>query len=136
MVQTCLKITLLLWNWRYYYSWKQGHIAGSIFLYHLYHENYVYLINFLAIVMVNGKVEILFEWLRLWIWNLALKNIYYYAVYYCSVIKSCLVLCDLPVPHYLQEIAQVHVHWVSDDTGLIMDLHSLFFKSKLAGLWF
>ena len=36
----------------------------------------------------------------------------------CSVAKSCLTLCDptdcstpgLPVPHYLLEFAQVHVH--------------------------
>ena len=42
----------------------------------------------------------------------------------CSVAKSCLTLCDpldysigrLPVPHYLLEFAQVHVHWVGDAT--------------------
>ena len=39
-----------------------------------------------------------------------------------SVINPCLTLCNpidcsmpgLPVPHYLPEFAQVHVHWVSD----------------------
>ena len=41
---------------------------------------------------------------------------------YCSVIMSCLTLCDLtdcsmpgfPVLHYLREFAQTHVHWVCD----------------------
>ena len=40
----------------------------------------------------------------------------------CSVAKSCLTLCDpmdcslpgFPVLHYLLELAQTHVHWVSD----------------------
>ena len=40
----------------------------------------------------------------------------------CSVAKSCPTLCDpmdfstsgFPVLHYLPEIAQTHVHWVSD----------------------
>ena len=41
----------------------------------------------------------------------------------CSVVKSCPTLCDsmwlhstpgLPIPHYLLELAQVHVHWISD----------------------
>ena len=40
----------------------------------------------------------------------------------CSVAKLCLTLCDpmdcsmlgLPVPHYLLEFAQVHVHWIGD----------------------
>ena len=40
----------------------------------------------------------------------------------CSVIKSCPTLCEpmdcgmpcIPVPHYLPEFAQVHVHWVGD----------------------
>ena len=40
----------------------------------------------------------------------------------CSVAKSCLTLCDpvycsmpdIPVLHYLLELAQTHVHWVSD----------------------
>jgi len=39
------------------------------------------------------------------------------------VAKSCLSLCDpmdcntpdLPVPHYLPEFVQVHVHWIGDD---------------------
>ena len=42
--------------------------------------------------------------------------------YYCSVAKSCPTLCNsmncsmpgFPVLHYLQEFAQIHVHWVSD----------------------
>ena len=40
----------------------------------------------------------------------------------CAVAKSCLTLCDpmvtpgFPVLHYLPEFAQIHVHWVSDDT--------------------
>ena len=40
----------------------------------------------------------------------------------CSVAKLCPALCDtvdcstpgLPVPHYLLEFAQVHVHWITD----------------------
>ena len=40
----------------------------------------------------------------------------------CSVTKSCLTLCNsmdcimpvFPVVHYLLELAQTHVHWVSD----------------------
>ena len=40
----------------------------------------------------------------------------------CSVSKSCPTLCDpmdysmpgIPVLHYPQEFAQIHVHWVSD----------------------
>ena len=40
----------------------------------------------------------------------------------CSVAKSCLTLCDpmncstpgFPVLHYLPELAQIHVHLVSD----------------------
>ena len=38
----------------------------------------------------------------------------------CSVTQSCPTLCDpmdmpsLPVLHYLPELAQTHVHWVSD----------------------
>ena len=40
----------------------------------------------------------------------------------CSVAKSCPTLCDpmdcsmpgVPVPHYLPELAQTHVHWVGD----------------------
>ena len=46
----------------------------------------------------------------------------------CSFDKSCLTLCDpmdcstpgLPVPHYLPEIAQVHVHWIG---GAIQPSH-------------
>ena len=49
----------------------------------------------------------------------------------CSVAKSCLTLCDpmdcsmpgLPVPYYLPEFAQDHVHWVSD---AIQPSHPLF----------
>ena len=41
----------------------------------------------------------------------------------CSVAKSCLTLCDtmdcstpgFSVLHYLQEFAQIHVHWVDDN---------------------
>ena len=40
----------------------------------------------------------------------------------CSVAKLCPTLCNpvdcsspgLPVPHYLPEISQVHIHWISD----------------------
>ena len=40
----------------------------------------------------------------------------------CLVTKSCLILCDpmdccssgFPVPHYLLEFAQTHIHWVDD----------------------
>ena len=40
----------------------------------------------------------------------------------CSVTQSCSTLCDLmdcsmpgfPVLHHLQELAQIHVHWVGD----------------------
>ena len=43
-------------------------------------------------------------------------------IYCCSVSKSCLTLCDsmdcstpgFPVCHQLPELAQTHVHWVSD----------------------
>jgi len=48
----------------------------------------------------------------------------YYFIYCCccSVSKSCLTCWDpmdcsmpgLPVPHHLQEFAQVHVHWIGD----------------------
>ena len=42
--------------------------------------------------------------------------------YCCPVTKLCRTLCNpmdcstpsLPVPHYLTEIAQVHVHWIGD----------------------
>ena len=45
-------------------------------------------------------------------------------IWCCSVAKSCPTLCDpmycstpgFPVPHYLQEFAQIHVHWVMDAT--------------------
>ena len=45
-----------------------------------------------------------------------------YAVVCCSVTKLYLTLCNpmdcsiqgLPIPHYLPEFAQVHVHWVGD----------------------
>ena len=41
---------------------------------------------------------------------------------YCSVVNSCLTLCDpmdcsmpgFPVPHHLPEFAQVHVRWIGD----------------------
>ena len=41
---------------------------------------------------------------------------------FCSVIKTCLTLCDpmncrmlgFPVLHYFTEFAQIHVNWVSD----------------------
>ena len=47
------------------------------------------------------------------------KNMYCWC---CSVALSCLILCDpknyskpgFPVPHYLPELAQTHVHWLSD----------------------
>ena len=40
----------------------------------------------------------------------------------CSVAQSCVTLCNpmdcstsgLPVPHYLPEFAQVHIHWIPD----------------------
>ena len=40
----------------------------------------------------------------------------------CSVTRLCLILCNpmnystpgFPVPHYLHEFAQIHVHWVND----------------------
>ena len=43
-------------------------------------------------------------------------------LFYCSVSQSCLTLCNtmdcsmpgFPVLHHLQELAQTHVHWVSD----------------------
>ena len=52
----------------------------------------------------------------------------------CSVTKSCLTLCDLmdcsmpglPVLLYLPELAQTHVHWVSD---AIQPSHPLSFPS-------
>ena len=45
----------------------------------------------------------------------------------CSVTQSCLTLWDpmdcsmpgFPVLHYLPELAQTHVHWVSDATQLL-----------------
>ena len=49
---------------------------------------------------------------------------------FCSVTKSCLILCDpvdcsvrgFPVLHYLPGFAQTHVHWVND---AIQPSHSL-----------
>ena len=43
-------------------------------------------------------------------------------MYCCSVAQSCLILCDpmdcrtpgFPVHHQLLELAQTHVHWISD----------------------
>ena len=42
----------------------------------------------------------------------------------CSVVKLCPVLCDFmdcstpgsSVHHYLPEVAQIHIHWISDVT--------------------
>ena len=52
----------------------------------------------------------------------------------CSVIHSCLTLCnpmvcsmpDFPALHYLLELAQTHVHWVGD---AIQPSHPLLFPS-------
>ena len=52
----------------------------------------------------------------------------------CSVIKSCLTICNpmnctmpgFPVHHYLPEFAQTHVHWVSDAIQLSHPLLPLF----------
>ena len=54
----------------------------------------------------------------------------------CSVIKSCPTLLDpmacstpgFPIPHYLLEFAQVHVHWISD---AIQSSHPLLPSSPL-----
>ena len=56
---------------------------------------------------------------------------------HCSVSKSCLTLCNpmdysspaYPVFHYLQELAQTHVHWVSD---AIQPSHLMSFPSPPA----
>ena len=56
------------------------------------------------------------------------------SVQFSSVTQSCLTLCDprdcstpgLPVPHYLSEFAQTHVHWVGD---AIQPSHPLPFPS-------
>ena len=45
-----------------------------------------------------------------------------FSTHSCSVAQLCLILCDpmdcttpsFPVPHYLQNFAQTHVHWVCD----------------------
>ena len=55
----------------------------------------------------------------------------------CSVCQSCLTLCDpmdcstsgFPVLHYLSELVQTHVHWVSDG---IQPSHPLLFPSPPA----
>ena len=55
----------------------------------------------------------------------------------CSVAKSCPVLCDpmdcstpgFPVLHYLPELAQTHVHWVSDVIQVSCPLSLLRFMS-------
>ena len=47
---------------------------------------------------------------------------------YCSVVKSCLTLCDplncsrpgFPLLHCVLEFAQTHVHWVSSGVCLIL----------------
>ena len=63
------------------------------------------------------------EWIKK-VWNVYVcVYIYIYIHIYiiCSVTK-CSTLCDptdystpgFPVPHYLREFAQTHVHWVSD----------------------
>ena len=49
-------------------------------------------------------------------------SIKYIYIFCCSVIQSCLTLCNpmdcstpgFPVLHHLLELAQTHVHWVSD----------------------
>ena len=61
--------------------------------------------SYLLLVVWAGK----FQWLHLFFCC-------------CSVIKSCTTLCSpmdcstpgLPVPHYLPEFAQAHVHWIGD----------------------
>ena len=59
---------------------------------------------------------------------------------YCSVIKSCLTLCDpkncsmpgLPVWPYLPKFAQVHVHWVDDS---IQSSHTLSPSSPFSSIF-
>ena len=54
----------------------------------------------------------------------------------CSVVQLCPTLCNpidcstpgFPVPHYLPEFAQVHVHWIGD---AIQPSHPLLFSSVL-----
>ena len=53
---------------------------------------------------------------------------------YCSVAQSCPTLCDLmdcstpsfPVHHHLLELAQIHVHWISDAIQPSLPLSSPF----------
>ena len=60
-----------------------------------------------------------------------------YCYCWCSVTQSCLTLCDpmdcsmpvFPVVHHLLELAQTHVHWVSD---AIQPSHSLLVPSPPA----
>ena len=58
--------------------------------------------------------------IKYWLYSLYC-TIYPYSLF-CLIAKLCLILFDpmdfstpgLPVPHYLPEFAQVHVHWISD----------------------
>ena len=62
---------------------------------------------------------------------------------HCSVAKLCPTLCDpldcstpgfpsFPVLHYLQEFAQMHVHWVGDAIQPSIFLRIRVFSSELA----
>ena len=58
--------------------------------------------------------------------SLACHFVWYFfiAPCFCSVAKSCPILCDpidcsmpgFPVLHYLPEFSETHVHWVGDTT--------------------
>ena len=70
--------------------------------------------------------------------NIQESNIWIYNVCCCySVIKSFLTLCDpmdcstpgLPVHHRLPELAQTHVHWVSNAIQLSVGCRSLLLPS-------
>ena len=86
----------------------------------------------LLVIFISSVQKCLFEsfthfWIRLF---------GFFVEFYCSVTQSCPPLCesmdhstpDLPVLHHLPELAQTHVHWVSD---AIQPSHPLSFFSCL-----
>ena len=74
--------------------------------------------------------EILVGWINIWtkiVWMKKLVKLFddFFPLFCCcclSAIKACLTLCDpvdcstpgSPALHYILELAQMHVHWVSD----------------------
>ena len=85
-------------------------------LYHIFSNSYNISNLFITIMFIMVISD-------LWCYYYNSLKIQMMATSFCSsVAKSCPRLCDpvdcstpgLPVPHYLLEFAQVHVHWIND----------------------